>query len=54
MITHIVFFKLKDQAPAGVERAREVLAGLAGQAPPEVIKCLRAAGASIIAVDYES
>ena len=33
MITHIVFFKLKDRKPPSVEKARDVLLGLKGRIP---------------------
>jgi hypothetical protein len=33
MITHIVFFKLKDRSPQSVEKARDVLLGLKGKIP---------------------
>jgi hypothetical protein len=33
MITHIVFFKLHDRSPESVEKARKVLASLAGKVP---------------------
>jgi hypothetical protein len=33
MITHIVFFKLKDRSPENIRRTREVLAGMEGKIP---------------------
>lgn len=33
MITHIVFFKLKDRSPRNVEKARDVLLGMKGRIP---------------------
>lgn len=33
MITHIVFFKLRDRSPRSVEKARDVLLGLKGRIP---------------------
>ncbi len=33
MITHIVFFKLKDRSPRSVEKARDVLLGMEGKIP---------------------
>ncbi len=33
MITHIVFFKLKDRTPAGTEEARSVLLAMNGRIP---------------------
>ncbi len=33
MITHIVFFKLKDRSPSSIEKARDVLLGLKGKIP---------------------
>ncbi|VVB97492.1 Stress responsive A/B Barrel Domain protein [uncultured archaeon] len=33
MITHIVFFKLKDRSPQSIEKARNVLLGLKGRIP---------------------
>lgn len=33
MITHIVFFKLKDRSLRSVEKARDVLLGLRGRIP---------------------
>ena len=33
MITHIVFFKLKDRSPENIDKAKEVLASLAGKIP---------------------
>lgn len=33
MITHIVFFKLKDRSPANINRTYEVLAGMEGRIP---------------------
>jgi hypothetical protein len=33
MITHIVCFKLKDRSPENIEKARAVLASLAGKIP---------------------
>jgi hypothetical protein len=33
MITHIVFFKLKDRSPRSVEKARDVLLGMKGRIP---------------------
>jgi hypothetical protein len=33
MITHIVFFKLKDRRPPNVEKAKDVLLGLKGRIP---------------------
>lgn len=33
MITHIVFFKLIDRSPDSINRARDVLMGLAGKVP---------------------
>ena len=33
MITHIVFFKLKDRGISSVEKARDVLMGLKGKVP---------------------
>ncbi|MCZ7393266.1 MAG: Dabb family protein [Candidatus Methanoperedens sp.] len=33
MITHIVFFKLKDRSPRSVEKARDVLLGMKGKIP---------------------
>lgn len=31
MITHIVFFKLKDRSPLNIEKARDVLLGMVGR-----------------------
>ncbi len=33
MITHVVFFKLKDPSPVNMEKARAAIAGLEGQIP---------------------
>ena len=33
MITHIVFFKLKDASPDNIEKTRNVLQGLEGNVP---------------------
>ena len=33
MITHIVFFKLKDASPGNIEKTRDVLQGLDGNVP---------------------
>ncbi len=33
MITHIVFFKLKDRSPISVGKARDVLLGMRGKIP---------------------
>ncbi len=33
MITHIVFFKLKDHSPLNVEKARDVLLGMKSRIP---------------------
>ena len=33
MITHIVFFKLKDASPGNIEKTRNVLQGLDGNVP---------------------
>ncbi|MCX8129101.1 MAG: Dabb family protein [Clostridia bacterium] len=33
MVTHIVFFKLKDRSSENVEKTRQVLAGLDGKVP---------------------
>jgi len=33
MITHIVFFKLKNRNPLNVEKARDVLLGMKGRIP---------------------
>ena len=33
MITHIVFFKLKDASPENIEKTRNVLQGLEGNVP---------------------
>lgn len=33
MITHIVFFKLKDRSPRSVEKTRDVLMGLKSRIP---------------------
>lgn len=33
MITHIVFFKLKDRSPENIQRTYEVLAGMEGKIP---------------------
>lgn len=33
MITHIVLFKLIDRSPENIEKARAVLAGMAGKIP---------------------
>ena len=33
MITHIVFFKLKDRSPRSIEKARELLLGMKGRIP---------------------
>ncbi len=33
MITHIVFFKLKDHSPLNVEKARDVLLSMKGRIP---------------------
>ncbi len=33
MITHIVFFKLKDRSPRSVEKARALLLGMKGKIP---------------------
>jgi hypothetical protein len=33
MITHIVFFKLKDRSPRSVGKARDVLLGMKGKIP---------------------
>ncbi len=33
MITHIVFFKLKDRSPESIEQARAVLAAMEGNVP---------------------
>ncbi len=33
MITHIVFFKLKDRSQRSVEKARDVLLGMEGRIP---------------------
>ena len=33
MITHIVFFKLKDASPENIEKTRDVLQGLEGNVP---------------------
>jgi hypothetical protein len=33
MITHIVFFKLKDQSPDNIEKTRAVLAAMEGNVP---------------------
>ncbi len=33
MITHIVFFKLKDSSPENVQRTRDVLMGMEGKIP---------------------
>jgi len=33
MLTHIVLFKLKDPTPANLEKARNLMAGMAGQIP---------------------
>ncbi len=95
MITHVVLFKLKDPSPESLEKARAVLAVLAGKIPElrhfevgtdvvrskrsfdlaliarfdsrealqayqvhpvhqEVVKYMKPASDSIIAVDYES
>ena len=33
MITHVVLFRFKDRSPQSIEKARAVLAGLAGKIP---------------------
>lgn len=33
MITHIVFFKLKDRSPENIAKARDVLANMEGKIP---------------------
>lgn len=33
MITHIVFFKLKDRSPENIQRTRDVLADMEGKIP---------------------
>jgi len=33
MITHIVFFKLKDRSPENIQRTRDVLAAMDGKIP---------------------
>ena len=33
MITHIVFFKLKDRSEENIQRTREVLASMEGKIP---------------------